>query len=309
MERMIYALILSIACLLTSSSQEKNPYIREGSIGKKVTTEPKITSKGSFPYRSINEWVGERFIFLPVSKKLQEYGYQGIDGGDGRYNHPSYKSYVGRIMKVTSVEKEYPLYRVTFQMEDSKETLRATAYSETVDGIAPLADIDSARAKWLGRTLWYKGNQLVSYDENKDSFEHVDLKKFSPLKVVDVVAGWYSNSPVRLILQDAKGNEGYEDLNVSNTNVPDILQPHNKFEDKFFETDPRQTYKWSPKVWQAIEDGKVFVGMTKEQAILSWGKPKEINRTNTGLTVHEQWVYGDHNYLYFENEKLTSIQN
>lgn len=56
----------------------------------------------------------------------------------------------------------------------------------------------------------------------------------------------------------------------------------------------------------------VEIGMTKERVLLSnWGKPEHVNRTTRANgTVHEQWVYaGRHNYLYFEDGILTSIQN
>ena len=53
------------------------------------------------------------------------------------------------------------------------------------------------------------------------------------------------------------------------------------------------------------------IGMTPKQVIekTSWGKPHHINTTTTSRSVSEQWVYGDGNYLYFENGKLTAIQN
>ena len=54
----------------------------------------------------------------------------------------------------------------------------------------------------------------------------------------------------------------------------------------------------------------VLIGMTKSEVLQSsWGKPRKINRTITENTVHEQWVYSGSNYLYFDNEYLTSIQN
>jgi len=54
----------------------------------------------------------------------------------------------------------------------------------------------------------------------------------------------------------------------------------------------------------------VSIGMTPEDAIASsWGKPERINKTTTQFGTREQWVYGGRNYLYFENGKLTSIQN
>jgi hypothetical protein len=52
-------------------------------------------------------------------------------------------------------------------------------------------------------------------------------------------------------------------------------------------------------------------GMTAKQVVeqTSWGKPESINRSTGSWGVHEQWVYGGRNYLYFENGKLASIQN
>lgn len=67
--------------------------------------------------------------------------------------------------------------------------------------------------------------------------------------------------------------------------------------------------KWSKRVWAAIDSQKVFIGMTDEQARLSWGEPDDINRTINAAGTFEQWVYGSGSYLYFTNNKLTTIQN
>lgn len=54
----------------------------------------------------------------------------------------------------------------------------------------------------------------------------------------------------------------------------------------------------------------VRIGMTQDQVRNSnWGNPKSINTTTTAYGIHEQWVYGGRNYLYFEDGILTSIQN
>ena len=58
-----------------------------------------------------------------------------------------------------------------------------------------------------------------------------------------------------------------------------------------------------------ILEGSVQIGMTKQMCIESWGKPEDINTTIGSYGRHEQWVYGDGNYLYFENGILTTIQN
>lgn len=54
----------------------------------------------------------------------------------------------------------------------------------------------------------------------------------------------------------------------------------------------------------------VTIGMTTEQVLdSSWGKPRMVNSTTTAGGTHQQWVYDSGNYLYFENGKLTAIQN
>jgi uncharacterized protein YgiM (DUF1202 family) len=61
-----------------------------------------------------------------------------------------------------------------------------------------------------------------------------------------------------------------------------------------------------------IIEGTVSIGMTREMVIASWGEPGDINRTVTGSSVSEQWVYGtipNQQYLYFENGLMTTFQD
>lgn len=68
--------------------------------------------------------------------------------------------------------------------------------------------------------------------------------------------------------------------------------------------------KWGRRVLKAIEKKEIFLGMTKDQVIASWGLPGKINQSVGGWGVHEQWIYGDYGpYLYFENNKLKSWQD
>lgn len=54
----------------------------------------------------------------------------------------------------------------------------------------------------------------------------------------------------------------------------------------------------------------VILGMSPEEVrASSWGRPKSVNTTTGAYGTHEQWVYGGQNYLYFENGRLTTIQN
>jgi hypothetical protein len=53
--------------------------------------------------------------------------------------------------------------------------------------------------------------------------------------------------------------------------------------------------------------------MEADAVRLSWGYPKDINRTVTAFGTHEQWIYekefGKRVYLYFDNGVLESWQD
>lgn len=68
--------------------------------------------------------------------------------------------------------------------------------------------------------------------------------------------------------------------------------------------------KSRPKAAPPKEKPGAYIGMTPQQVIndTNWGKPKSINRTTTAAGTSEQWVYGIGTYLYFDNDRLTSIQ-
>lgn len=54
--------------------------------------------------------------------------------------------------------------------------------------------------------------------------------------------------------------------------------------------------------------GEIAIGFTKTMCREAWGDPKYVNTTETASVVHEQWVYGNGRYLYFDNGILTTIQ-
>ncbi len=69
----------------------------------------------------------------------------------------------------------------------------------------------------------------------------------------------------------------------------------------------KYTLKYGSTIAKKIVNGYIWLGMTKEMAIDSWGHPDDINKSVGSWGVHEQWIYGNQ-YLYFENGKLTSWQ-
>jgi hypothetical protein len=66
----------------------------------------------------------------------------------------------------------------------------------------------------------------------------------------------------------------------------------------------------SNKLQYQIENSKISLGMTEEQLIASWGRPRDINTTTGSFGVHKQYVYGDFGpYVYVEDGKVTGWQD
>lgn len=54
----------------------------------------------------------------------------------------------------------------------------------------------------------------------------------------------------------------------------------------------------------------VRIGMTEQDVLdSSWGRPTRVRNTTNARGIQSQWIYEGQNYLYFENGKLTTVQN
>lgn len=243
-------LIICIFTLFqTSIAFAGSPYIRE-SIGKEEKKElikkqdkkdlEVNKEKDLFPCRPISSWKGERFIFLPEKKQFQHYGYHHSSyfyEEDGKTEILlNYNEYVGRIAKVVSVDDNN---NVKFVMEDNSKILIKKSWLgfNHISCMGLVADIDNARKKWLGKTLLYKSPlPLNTYNDNtgKTGSISMPIGKKTPLKVIDIVAAFIGNNPVRFILKTPSGKEGFVDVNLSGTNLGSCKNKHYDRLDEYF---------------------------------------------------------------------------
>jgi hypothetical protein len=327
----LVSILLASAHFSFAQSEQGGTYVRKGSIGEKKEEKP-ITNE-PFATLPIEQWLNQRFIFMPRTRQFQRFGYDGFavvtvdKKGKAKYERPlvtglPYDKYVGRIAKVTAVNKVKPEYsvlerlQIEFALEDTGEKLihESSGFSKTVRGIAPVAVLDAARQQYLGKTLWIVDPLVYTYDDATGETNFVKVRRYSPVKATDIVVGTENNAPVRLILQTEDGKQGYTDVALSGTNAESLVLSYHKFDDKFLTEDPRAKYPWGEEIWSLIEQGKVQVGMTAQQMRMSLGDPQKINTTDTGSEFTEQWVYGSSRYgslrfYYFKNGRLTAIQN
>lgn len=100
-------------------------------------------------------------------------------------------------------------------------------------------------------------------------------------------------------------------------NDPALRQIAEKQKREAIELERNTRYQDLVKIFGTISANRIlnhetWIGMTSYEAMASIGLPKNVNKTEGTFGIHEQWVYGEipyTKYLYFENGKLTIIQD
>jgi hypothetical protein len=189
--------------------QAEEPHVRSDPESlRQRHAEAMAALRSQFPYVPIADWKGLKFQFLEKPLSSQKFGYQAFKGGEGEYGHPTYAEAVGRIGTVTNVVHDSYSYTVSLKLENGKVYTSKFMEFGDMSGVAPLADIEKARRLWKGKTLWTNRKELTTYDSKNEKHGTVPNSRYAPVKVVDVVGGWYDHQPARFILDLASGERG-----------------------------------------------------------------------------------------------------
>jgi hypothetical protein len=258
--------------------------------------------------RPIARWVGERFMVLPRPPSRQREPYEGLEVADKVRRHPTPEEIAGAVLTVTRIAYDRLVPLITLVRQDSRQQYTARAPAEVVEGLAPLADVESAQKEWRGKALWLAAPDLnVTGDESADV--HVlPVRRLSRVEVVDVQPGWSNLAPLRFMLKTTDGLLGFRDVHTTGTNVPVTERTHHAFERAFLTRDPRAEFDWPAEVWANIEDSRVVTGMTAVQVRLSWGEPPRVERAVSSAGRQERWIYPGPRTLVLVDGLVTDVQ-
>ena len=193
---------------------------------------------GPLHYRSLTECIGQKFLCLPKPVGLQTYGYANLRTKKAPLHAINYRDNVFKLITLTGFEDHYAVF-----ITDRNKKLYCQYFDDLSDtqleSVAPVAEIDSARSLYLGKTLWLKQDFLDRYDPVTDHFSRINVKRLSPVKVVEVLAGFYEFQPVMFTLETEDHRRGFITCTLSGTNVREAMAGHCSFNYYFSETDPR----------------------------------------------------------------------
>ncbi len=178
--------------------------------------------------------------------------------------------------------------------KSSPQTLISTSIPMLID----MDVIEQIEATLKGRSLWTKSLKWL----DPATLEPCNGRRFEEVKVDRVEAGT-TEFPCKVIFHDvASGRTGALLFNpFSTTSRP--------FASQFYLDNPRNNYKnIAQEKWDEICAGHISPGMTKEEARLSLGSPKETHSGHDYSKTIDNWYYPDGVYLHFEDGILVNFR-
>lgn len=177
-----------------------------------------------------------------------------------------------------------------------------TALKEIDSSRLPLlADISLAgewKERLLDKTLWTRNS--LWYDENGN---RLGGRKFEEVKVLDVLPAT-GDFPLKVKIRTSQGEEAYLQMNYTSDS-----HDSRDFSSIFFLTDPKVRYpNITAEHWHLIQQGKVAIGMTKDECRLSLGNPDELRSGHNTAQTMDIWQYSNGGFLLFTDGLLVDFR-
>ncbi len=278
-------------------------------------------------FKAYKSQINQKFIILPYVSSYKKYAYEScanhkvrfkrrritsFKGQDSKlYQYYPYKKLVGKtvVLKDAKLTNDSNFGDIDFCSEYYLPEAKQTVYlpgscsrnslNKTWEcsghKVLNIKNFDNIKNKYKDKALFLRSKTDLYMDLKKKLSSTIKLKKYSPVYLLNVFIGNHTD-PIAIQVSSNKST-GF--LFVKN---------EAEIEKLFYSTNPKEMYKWSDVSWKKINEEKLWLGMTKNQAVMSWGRPDDVNKYFGRFLNHEQWMYGN-SYLYFENDKLTSWRN
>lgn len=194
--------------------------------------------------------------------------------------------------------------------------IKGYKYDKSLDIVLPDSIYETLQDKYVGKLFIQTKDVPIPYLYRSTDCRKYEINKNDTLLCVAIrrVINYpllVTKPPIALVFKSPEGEICWTILEHSWLYIKNLEEKLAK------EVQDRETYitrertmirKYGARNGKLIAQNRVAIGFSKQMCIDSWGKPKYKHTTTTRYGVREQWVYSG-GYLYFDNEKLTAIQN
>ncbi|MDR3001017.1 MAG: hypothetical protein LBU89_07120 [Fibromonadaceae bacterium] len=288
--------------------------------------------------KDVSKYVGQEFYLKVQHEKLRKFGYrdfyidynENVKSALNRNNiykccseglSSKYNELAGKYFKVLEVIRHprsslNDKYYLKLQEKSSNDIVyfRYDAKYRHLFPFVVVGFFEKLKQRTIGQTFVFGNIQRLNPDKTqpfsfgKDSDfdintgQRINFELGKEWECIDLTID-ERNYALSLVFKDGDG----QTLAVRYERIVGEIGEHmteNRFHN-IFTKDEADNYKekFGQDIWNAILQGEVKIGMTKEMCKLARSEPKKINVSEK----NEQWVYSDY-HLYFENDILTVIQ-
>lgn len=174
-------------------------------------------------------------------------------------------------------------------------------YDKVVSMDIPLEEQQMLNEKYVGRNAWAR---LEIEDIKEQEVPGEPKKRVIPMDAkVQIIELNYSYNGAVIFL-DSKNRKIAFGLGIETPLSVEKIE--NRLGEIVWFDDPTLRHvsyirKWGKRAARAVMDHEVFIGMSAEAAMESWGIPSEIRSSEIGDKQEEQWVYKEYKrtrYIY-----------
>lgn len=320
MKRLLFVLIF-LGFVIVSQAQISSIKIEPKKEVESVTSYDSLSDISMSNYKSL---VGQT-LFVKPTKKAKEDGYFKslwlLKSPSVEYNALRYKPEKGgvdfsasskyyEVLDVFDKRGEFDDYHfLKLRERDSGDILYYRISSYIATELMVLGYYEKQNKLYKGNKVVYKGLPLYSLYSLKDGSEIKEQIKdntiFECKDVTFIEDKYYS---MIYVLH----NETWGDLYALQGQFNSLFKSYEQFlaeKEQKAQRKKQLIAKYGQRNGLLIFEGTVRIGFTKAMCKDAWGEPEDINTSTGSWGVHEQWCYHNGSYLYFENGKLTAIQN
>lgn len=149
-----------------------------------------------------------------------------------------------------------------------------------------------------GRKVWILSD--IRYDSKGERFKG---EKFEPVTITKILPG-NGVFQFSVLISDQNNKEDMVYMNLRKRGAESRTFPL-----LFSLTDPKLRYpNISSEHWDMIKNGRIAIGMTKEECRLSLGYPNEVNAGHDWNSTIDFWQYPNGMFLRFEDGLLKTFR-
>ena len=191
--------------------------------------------------------------------------------------------------------------RFSYSTNKTLEQFADSTYNPLIGGLYRLKELKEAKDILTGQKLYLLTDQYRSLDGKLSSSN----KKFVEVEILELKTDSIE-SPVEVIFADEKGDKYSISTRFSSTLQ---AESDNNFSDIFSKVNPRERYKnIEGDVWEVIQNGQLKEGMTKDDVVLSIGRPNNIDKTATYTGWRELWQYDNGTVITFHDGRIIAFR-